>query len=94
MGAAVQIIVFSSPVMIISTTTSFLNSITVHVEALGASLAEDIRSMENWQGEPAIRVYKKHQEIIRYYDNIIVSRYTIAYRCLSGRMLQINIWSN
>ncbi|CAB0016744.1 unnamed protein product, partial [Nesidiocoris tenuis] len=42
-----------------------LYCITVHVEALGASLAEDIRSMENWQGEPAIRVYKKHQEIIR-----------------------------
>ncbi|BES90994.1 Odorant receptor [Nesidiocoris tenuis] len=69
-GAAVQIIVFSSPVMIISTTTSFLNSITVHVEALGASLAEDIRSMENWQGEPAIRVYKKHQEIIRLVHGI------------------------
>ncbi|KAF6207804.1 hypothetical protein GE061_016253 [Apolygus lucorum] len=63
-GTIAQVVLFSWPLFIVAQSTTFLNSISVHVEALGLSLAKDIGRQKVWKGDSARRFYKKHQEVI------------------------------
>ncbi|KAF6207805.1 hypothetical protein GE061_016254 [Apolygus lucorum] len=64
-GSFYQLTPYFFPVMLYCMTISFLNSITLHVEALGLALAKEIRSQKEWRDEAARSLYIKHQEVVR-----------------------------